>query len=708
MAEIDLKNSFMLLGNWVILSLLAGLIVATLLLLYRYLNPELTAKNKYFTALLSLCVLFILTFWFSYILPDISGIFSTKSGDEITENVLAERQLVNQLFEKSTGDTVSSPARSDESSYVNVIQIALGVLWLVGVFIYIIKFLGGYIYMKLLLKNASSIIPHHWQEKAIALRKQLKISSHVKLILSKKVNSPLTFGFLKPVIIFPVGFFTTLPPDQIEAIILHELYHIKNKDYLLNLLVISMEIIFFYHPLIWHLSKEIQAERENSCDDAVISQIKDPFTYAKALINVEEYRQNHLALSLHFSSKTSQLNNRIMRLFSKAPSKSFSIKPFLVLLCLTSFLMSFTLLSWKNNEASKVEKSVTSERVYFKVYNDYESFGIIVKEDVLIAKSKNEQHSFWLDDQRLGKNNYIDINHDQLVGILLTNNNKEYRIYSKEYLTQEGDQVFTARSDNDILYRFNTGDGSSVTTEFNNWKKPHSQKNQKSSKLEKRRTTDESTIYGPVTFSLNETKKEIANTDNILPGNLSSIKPQILTPDVENLTITSSKSMVQDTVKVIQKNTTQDKLKTDSLLIVLDGKILGIGSSHLSDLDPNKIGSINILKGKTALDKYGQKAAYGVLEVITGDGFTEEDLNMLVSSYGQNERDEEGPMEKFDTETQPLFYVDGVPTEKSYLKNIDPNDIKKINVLKDKKATKKYGQKAKNGVVEIFTKGGNE
>lgn len=90
------------------------------------------------------------------------------------------------------------------------------------------------------------------------------------LFLSEKMLIPFTAGFIKPMILFPVALLNRLSEEQVEAILLHEMAHIKRHDYLFNILQRIMEIVLFFNPMIWLLAKDIRREREFCCDDLVI------------------------------------------------------------------------------------------------------------------------------------------------------------------------------------------------------------------------------------------------------------------------------------------------------------------------------------------------------------------------------------------------------------------------------------------------------
>jgi bla regulator protein BlaR1 len=91
----------------------------------------------------------------------------------------------------------------------------------------------------------------YWSERLENLKVKLRISKSVRLHVSEKLLVPFTAGFLKPIILFPLASINQLSVEQVEAILLHELAHIKRHDYLLNILQRVMEIVLFFNPIIW-------------------------------------------------------------------------------------------------------------------------------------------------------------------------------------------------------------------------------------------------------------------------------------------------------------------------------------------------------------------------------------------------------------------------------------------------------------------------
>jgi bla regulator protein blaR1 len=128
--------------------------------------------------------------------------------------------------------------------------------------------------------------------------RQLGIHKKVNVWLSSIADSPMTVGFLKSVILIPIATINHLSTQQVEAILLHELAHIKRNDYLLNLLITFTGILFFFNPFATLLIKGIRKEAENSCDDLVMQFRYDPHTYIAALLSLEKTRnQQQLAMA---------------------------------------------------------------------------------------------------------------------------------------------------------------------------------------------------------------------------------------------------------------------------------------------------------------------------------------------------------------------------------------------------------------------------
>jgi bla regulator protein blaR1 len=97
---------------------------------------------------------------------------------------------------------------------------------------------------------------------------------------------PGVFGILRPVLMLPAGVFSSLSEPQLESIFGHELCHIRRRDNLTAAIHAVVEILFWFHPLVWWIGRQLIAERERACDEAVVLAGADPQTYAQGILNV--------------------------------------------------------------------------------------------------------------------------------------------------------------------------------------------------------------------------------------------------------------------------------------------------------------------------------------------------------------------------------------------------------------------------------------
>ncbi len=128
--------------------------------------------------------------------------------------------------------------------------------------------------------------------------RRMGIKKEVRVWLSSLVEGPVTLGFLKPVILIPFATVNNLSMEQVEAILLHELAHIKRYDYLLNLGVTTLGILFFFNPFTRLLIRDMRREREHRCDDLVMQFRYDPHIYVSALLSLASPDQNRQRLAL--------------------------------------------------------------------------------------------------------------------------------------------------------------------------------------------------------------------------------------------------------------------------------------------------------------------------------------------------------------------------------------------------------------------------
>ena len=196
-------------------------------------------------------------------------------------------------------------------------------IWLGGAVGFWLRLAGGWICAVRLRSRLVRPAAGEWQQALECLKIRIRIWRPVRLLVSSLVHAPAVVGWLRPVVLVPVGALTGLPVEQVEALLLHELAHIRRHDYLVNVLQSAVEALLFYHPAIWWVSGHIRTERELCCDDVAVSVSGDALTYVRALAELESARPAHLMAAM--AATGGSLSHRIARLLGQARPDSRTI-----------------------------------------------------------------------------------------------------------------------------------------------------------------------------------------------------------------------------------------------------------------------------------------------------------------------------------------------------------------------------------------------
>ena len=165
------------------------------------------------------------------------------------------------------------------------------------------------------IKNYQIYAPSkEWADKVNNFAQQMGIHKAVKLLQSGYVKVPVVVGHLKPVILMPVGLLAGLPAGQVEAILLHELAHIKRNDYFVNFLQNVAEAVFFFNPGLLWISSILKEERENCCDDIALQQTGNKIDFVQALISFKEHQLYGSGYATAFPGKKNYLMRRVVRI----------------------------------------------------------------------------------------------------------------------------------------------------------------------------------------------------------------------------------------------------------------------------------------------------------------------------------------------------------------------------------------------------------
>lgn len=152
----------------------------------------------------------------------------------------------------------------------------------------------------------------HWQARVDRMAAQFGITRDVRLRVVDSLASPVTAGWLRPVVLVPASLITGMPAHLLEALLAHELAHVRRLDYLVNLGQNVVETLLFYHPAVWWISGRIRNEREQIADDIAALQLGEPRRLALALSELErvQFSSHHLAQA----ANGGDLMSRIKRL----------------------------------------------------------------------------------------------------------------------------------------------------------------------------------------------------------------------------------------------------------------------------------------------------------------------------------------------------------------------------------------------------------
>ena len=192
--------------------------------------------------------------------------------------------------------------------------------WVAGVLLLSLRLLGDWVRILRLGKKDAAPVDDHRRLALADLARRMGIHRPVRLLDSAMARVPMVVGWLRPMILLPASALSGLSPSQLEAILAHELAHIRRHDYLVNLVQLVIETLLFFHPGVWWVSRRIRTEREYCCDDVAVEISGSPRDYARALTQLEEQRL--AAPTMALAAGGGILMNRIRRLMGVGDSRS--------------------------------------------------------------------------------------------------------------------------------------------------------------------------------------------------------------------------------------------------------------------------------------------------------------------------------------------------------------------------------------------------
>lgn len=233
--------------------------------------------------------------------------------------------------------------------------------WFLGVFILSARLLKVWTYTKRLKRQTQPVL-EQWQRSFERLALQLRVTKPVLILESSLINVPSVVGWLKPAVLVPTSALSGLTPKQLEAVVAHELAHIKRHDYLINILQSAIEVLLFYHPGVWWVSGWIRTEREYACDDLAAVACGDKLLFARALTEVERLRKATVP-QLSMAANGSPLLNRIRRLVEPSVSQPIAaFGPLLGIIIFTTVIAGAAICQTPSTPVTDTQAQAASKR----------------------------------------------------------------------------------------------------------------------------------------------------------------------------------------------------------------------------------------------------------------------------------------------------------------------------------------------------------
>ncbi|MCZ2223051.1 MAG: M56 family metallopeptidase [Chitinophagales bacterium] len=314
---------------------------------------KLSAKTKYVLAVttqITSFIWFILTCTFYYI----------QCSEAIKQTNFSISETSNIVF-------INYEVNSFRSFLLNIIVTVekflpyISFAYLLLLIIFFVRWNNHYNNVQSIRKSGLSKIDVHWRLFVKETAALLGIKKEVKIFLSEKVTTPIAIGFLKPIILIPLASINHLSTTQMEAVLLHELAHIKRMDYLLNILLSIIEIALFFNPFIKSISNYIQMERENSCDDWVLQFQYNSTLYAEALLKVAMLHTTNSSLTMNAVNNKNSLVKRVRRMTIEANQLSFNYKKQILALLFISFIAISIIWLIPNHNSFQTKKNQLSQ-----------------------------------------------------------------------------------------------------------------------------------------------------------------------------------------------------------------------------------------------------------------------------------------------------------------------------------------------------------
>lgn len=348
--------------------------------------------------------------------------------------------------------------RAQLSAFINQNSVWIFTVWFLCFALKSLGLISGLFYVHRIRSYKVHQVSGEWKERMKNYAQKLSIHQSIRLLQSELVKVPVTVGHFKPVILIPIGLIFQLPVEQIETILMHELAHIKRRDYLVNLLQSLLETIFFFNPGLLWLSSLIKEERETCCDDIVLANTSVKSNYLEALLAFHSQQPVRSDLVLGLGSN--QLVNRLKRIINHENKRLNKMEKIVLL----GGLLIVSAFSYIPNPERPI-KAVSSPKK-----NSYQVTPFVSQEH-----PATKQEAFSEKGKLTERSPNVDVTEDVLEKMPVDSSWKfqSFRFfYTNEDLANRDMEV---RDDKDNIYRVKIENGKVVSLKINNAQIPESE-----------------------------------------------------------------------------------------------------------------------------------------------------------------------------------------------------------------------------------------
>ena len=294
-----------------------GLLIAGGLWLFLSLNKSLSARTRYHACIAALLLMGLMPVSTAIQYHQGERSRAVSEGAQVNWIVAPEEVPVSAHASSTGAGSHSDISKQDAMSRHTSWQVLIFIGWCLGVIASIVQLIAGWSRLSRLKKYSRRIEDAHVATLFESIIHKMGVTKGVRLRLSDYTFQPLLIGWLKPMIIVPSSIVAGLPPDQLEAILIHELVHVRRHDPLIALWQSCMEVLFFYNPGVKWVSHQLRNEREYSCDQEVLKWVDNKLVYAHSLYQLETYRVQASKLAL--GARDGKLLNRISSIMNDKP-----------------------------------------------------------------------------------------------------------------------------------------------------------------------------------------------------------------------------------------------------------------------------------------------------------------------------------------------------------------------------------------------------